>query len=250
VGIMPSFYEITRFSVAVSDAITAVSRFLRDETIKEFKIEKPIDVIHNFIDCNEFRPSRNQALKKRLAPGGEKVIMHASNFRKVKKLPVVIEVFDKVRRAVPCRLVLIGDGPEREPTERLVNELGVTDFVTFMGEQEFIADILPVADVFLLPSAHESFGLSALEAMSCAVPVVASNIGGLHEVVEEGVTGYLCSPDDPGCMAGIITMLFRDEGKRRQMGLQGRERAKRDFGKDAIIDQYIALYERVLGTRA
>lgn len=246
VGQMPSFYEITRFSVAVSDAITAVSQFLKKETIEVFKIDTPIEVIHNFIDCGEFRPTPNESIRKRLAPNGERIIMHASNFRKVKNLPAVVQVFYKVQSKLPCRLALIGEGPELEPTERLCAELGISNQVTFMGEQEFIADILPVADLFLLPSAHESFGLTALEAMSCGVPVVASNIGGLHEVVEHGSTGFLCNPDDSECMAQIVLKLFQDESRRREMGMRGRDRAKREFGREKIVDQYSALYERLL----
>jgi len=247
VGMMPSYYEIARFSVSVSDAITSVSEFLKEETIKAFRIEKPIRVIPNFVDCNEFRPAPNSSIRKKLAPGGERLVVHASNFRKVKNIPTVIEVFHEVKKALPARLVLIGDGPEKETAERTCSRLGIKDDVTFMGEQEFIADILPVADAFLLPSDHESFGLSALEAMSCGVPVVGSNVGGLHEVIDHGETGFLCDPHDVECMADCLISMFRNEDRRRDMGLKGRERARRNFGKDKIIEQYMDLYRDVLG---
>ncbi|MFH1755740.1 MAG: N-acetyl-alpha-D-glucosaminyl L-malate synthase BshA [Candidatus Latescibacterota bacterium] len=246
VGLMPSFYEITRFSISASDAITAVSRFLEQETIREFKIEKPIHVIHNFVDCNEFRPLRNAALREKLAPSGEKLIIHASNFRKVKNIPIVIEIFEKVRRKMSSRLILIGDGPEREASERKAKTLGIESDVVFMGDQEFIADILPVGDVFLLPSGHESFGLAALEAMSCGVPVVASNVGGLHEVIDHNETGYLCNPSDVDCMAKIILELLTDEEKRRNIGFKAREKAKRNFSKDKIVSEYLKLYNDLL----
>jgi N-acetyl-alpha-D-glucosaminyl L-malate synthase BshA len=246
VGLMPSFYEITRFSIAESDAITAVSRFLERETVEAFKIEKPIHVIHNFVDCNEFRPLRNPGIREKLAPDGEKLVLHASNFRKVKNIPTIIEIFNKVRQEVPSRLILIGDGPEREGAERKASALGIERDVVFMGDQEFIADLLPAADVFLLPSEHESFGLAALEAMSCAVPVVASNVGGLHEVIDHNETGYLCDPADVVCMAKIIVELFTDEEKRRSIGFKAREKAKQDFGKDKIVDEYVRLYNELL----
>ncbi len=246
VGMMPSFYEITRFSVSVSDAITAVSRFLKDQTVEAFRIKKPIDVIHNFVDCNEFRPAREAGVRQKLAPGGEKLIMHASNFRKVKNIPAVVKVFYDVQKTIPCRLVFIGDGPEREPIEKMCSDLGVRSLVTFLGEQEYVADILPAADCFLLPSEHESFGLSALEAMSCGVPVIASNIGGLHEVIDDGTTGHLCGPNETGCMTEILLELLTDEAERKNMGIRSRERAKREFGKDKIIEQYISIYNKIL----
>ncbi|UCG53296.1 MAG: N-acetyl-alpha-D-glucosaminyl L-malate synthase BshA [Candidatus Latescibacterota bacterium] len=246
VGLMPSFHEITRFSIAVSDAITAVSRFLERQTVEAFKIDKPIRVIHNFVDCNEFRPARDTSVRQRYASGDEKLLIHVSNFRKVKNIPVVIDVFSRLRASLPCRLLLVGDGPELEPTERLVHDQGLAGDVVFLGDQEFIADILPAGDVFLLPSEHESFGLAALEAMSCGLPVVASNIGGLHEVIDDGETGFLFDPHDVNGMSEVTLRLFTDETWRKTVGLKSRERAKRDFGKDKIIGEYIALYEELV----
>ena len=246
VGVMPSFFEITRFSISVSDAITAVSSFLERQTVEAFRIERPIRVIHNFVDCNEFRPSRNDEMRARFAKPDEKLIVHVSNFRKVKNLPVVVEVFSRVRESYPTKLLLVGDGPELETVERAVLERGLSSDVVFLGEQEFIAGVLPAGDVFLLPSEHESFGLAALEAMSCGLPVVASNIGGLHEVIEDGETGFLFNPHDVAAMSDVIVRLFGDEGWRGAVGLNARERAKRDFGKDKIVGEYMSLYEELL----
>jgi N-acetyl-alpha-D-glucosaminyl L-malate synthase BshA len=246
VGVMPSFYEITRFSIAVSDAVTAVSRFLERETVRTFEIESPIRVIHNFVDTEEFRPEPAAEIRSRYARPEEKTVVHVSNFRKVKNLPAVIEVFARIRKAGPAKLLLIGDGPELEAVERDVAERGLGSDVVFLGDQEFIAKLLPAGDVFLLPSEHESFGLAALEAMSCAIPVVASNIGGLHEVVDDGETGFLFDPHDIEGMSDTILRLFRDEDRRREVGARARARAERDFAKDKIVDQYLALYEGLL----
>jgi N-acetyl-alpha-D-glucosaminyl L-malate synthase BshA len=246
VGLMPSFHEITRFSISVSDAITAVSSFLRRQTLEAFKIDRPIDVIHNFVDCNEFRPVRDEAVRRRYAPDDKKVLIHVSNFRKVKNIPTVVDVFSKVRERIPCRLLLVGDGPELEPVEKMVAERCLSEDVIFLGDQEFIADILPVGDVFLLPSEHESFGLAALEAMSCGVPVVTSNIGGLREVVVDGETGFLCDPHDDKGMSEVVLRLLRDEPWRKNMGFKARERVQKYFGRDKIVGEYITLYESLL----
>jgi len=246
VGLMPSYYEITRFSIEQSDAVTAVSEFLRRETVREFRVESPIEVIHNFVDGDQFHPQDDPCARKRLAPAGERVLMHVSNFRKVKNLPAVLKVFSEVRRHEPCRLVLVGDGPEREATERLAVEMGLAEAVDFLGDQEYIADVLPAADVFLLPSQHESFGLSALEAMSCAVPVVGSRIGGLPEVIVNEETGFLCDPNDVSCMTAITLGLLRDETLRRKIGASARERAVTEFGRDRIVRRYIESYERLV----
>jgi len=246
VGMMPSYYEITRFSIEKSDAVTAVSEFLRKETIREFRIERPIEVVHNFVDTELFRAECDPAVRARLSPGGERVIMHVSNFRKVKNLPVVVDVFNEVQRLIPSRLVLVGDGPEREAVERRTEELGLDEKVVFLGDQEYIADLLPAADVFLLPSQHESFGLAALEAMSCGVPVVGSKIGGLPEVIAHEETGYLCDPNDVESMKAIVVGLFRNEELRRSIGRSARERAIQEFNRDRVVARYVSAYHRLL----
>lgn len=247
VGMMPSYYEITRFSIEKSDAVTTVSEFLRRETVREFRIEHPIDVIHNFVDTEAFRPKPTPGARARFSPHGERVLMHVSNFRKVKNMPVLIQVFYEVQKHVPTRLVLVGDGPERESTERQAEALGIVSKVDFLGDQEYIADLLPAADVFLLPSQHESFGLAALEAMSCGVPVLGSRIGGLPEVIEHEQTGFLCDPNDVDCMKAIVLGLFHDEALRQRIGRAARERAERLFNRDRIVAQYVAVYRRLLG---
>jgi len=250
VGMMPSYYEITRFSIEKSDAVTTVSDFLKRETIREFRVEHPIDVIHNFVDTDLFRPRGSSPARCRLAKDGERILMHVSNFRKVKNLPVVLNVFNEVQKLIPARLVLVGDGPERESTERQAHALGIERKVSFLGDQEDVADLLPMADVFLLPSQHESFGLAALEAMSCGVPVVGSRIGGLPEVIEHEKTGFLCDPNDVECMKAIVFSLLKDEPLRREIGQASRERVERLFNRDRIVGQYVETYERVLETAA
>jgi len=246
VGVMPSFHEVTRFSIKKSDAITTVSEFLRDATVTEFRIDNPIDVIHNFVDTDEFVPDPNSPMRERLAPDGQRVLMHVSNFRKVKNIPTIVEVFAEVRKRSSARLVLIGDGPERAAVERLATELGVNEDVVFLGDQEYVSRILPAADLFMLPSEHESFGLAALEAMSCGVPVLGSRIGGLPEVIEDGKTGFLCSPDDITCMSEIALKMLNDEPTRAEIGANARARAVARFNRDHIVDQYVNVYNRLL----
>ncbi len=246
VGIMPSYYEITRFSIEKSDAVTAVSEFLRRETVREFRIERPIEVIHNFVDTELFRPKASCAARTRLSPNGEKVLMHISNFRKVKNLPVLLQVFNDVQKHIPARLALVGDGPERESVERQAEDMGIIDRVDFLGDQEFVAELLPAADVFLLPSQHESFGLAALEAMACGVPVVGSRIGGLPEVIIHEETGYLCDPNDVACMSAIVLGLLRDEGLRLKIGRAARARAEQEFNRDKVVARYVDAYQRLV----
>ena len=246
VGIMPSYYEITRFSIEKSDAVTAVSEFLRRETVREFRIERPIEVIHNFVDTELFRPKASCAARSRLSPNGEKVLMHISNFRKVKNLPVLLQVFNEVQKHIPARLALVGDGPERESVERQAEDMGIIERVDFLGDQEFVAELLPAADVFLLPSQHESFGLAALEAMSCGVPVVGSRIGGLPEVIIHEETGYLCDPNDVACMSAIVLGLLRDEDLRLKIGRAARARAEQEFNRDKVVARYVDAYQRLV----
>ncbi len=246
VGIMPSYYEITRFSIEKSDAVTAVSEFLRRETVREFRIERPIEVIHNFVDTELFRPKASCAARTRLSPNGEKVLMHISNFRKVKNLPVLLQVFNDVQKHIPARLALVGDGPERESVERQAEDMGIIDRVDFLGDQEFVAELLPAADVFLLPSQHESFGLAALEAMACGVPVVGSRIGGLPEVIIHEETGYLCDPNDVACMSAIVLGLLRDEDLRLKIGRAARARAEQEFNRDKVVARYVDAYQRLV----
>ena len=241
VGVEPAFFRITQFSIQSSDRVTAVSRFLKERAEATFGITREIEVIYNFVDPKLFAPRKRSTL--RLAPPESRVLMHASNFRQVKNIPAVIQVFAEVRTRVPSKLVMIGDGPEKAAAEQLTRELGLERDVLFLGNQDCMEELLPLADVFLLPSSSESFGLVALEAMSAEVPVVASNVGGLPEVVEHGVTGFL---HDPGHIAGLVSSVLRllgNESLRRTMGRRARRVARERFGTDEMVGRYIRVYE-------
>jgi N-acetyl-alpha-D-glucosaminyl L-malate synthase BshA len=241
VGVEPAFFRVTQFTIQSSDRVTAVSRFLKERTEESFGISRPIDVIYNFVDPTVFTPRRRGSL--RLAPPQTRVLMHASNFRPVKNIPAVIKVFSEVRKQVASKLVMVGDGPEKAGAEQLARELGIQRDVLFLGNQDCMEELLPLADVFLLPSSSESFGLVALEAMSAEVPVVASNNGGLPEVVEHGETGFL---HDSGAIDGFVSSVLRllqNERLRRAMGRKARQVARRRFSVDDIVGQYIRVYE-------
>jgi N-acetyl-alpha-D-glucosaminyl L-malate synthase BshA len=241
VGAEPSFFRVTQFSMRSSDRVTAVSRFLKERAEATFGVTKPIDVIYNFVDPNVFSPRKHGRL--RLAGPDTKVLMHASNFRAVKNIPVIIQVFAEVRKQLQAKLVMVGDGPEKAGAEQLARELGVHRDVLFLGNQDCMEELLPLADVFLLPSSSESFGLVALEAMSAEVPVIASNAGGLPEVVEHGFTGFL---HDPGHVAGYVNSalkLLGNESLRRTMGRRGRRVARERFTADEMVGRYVQVYE-------
>jgi L-malate glycosyltransferase len=241
VGVEPALFRVTQFSIQSSDRITAVSHFLKQRAEATFGITRPIDVVYNFVDTKVFAPRRKTAL--RLGPPETRVLMHASNFRPVKNIPTVIHVFAEVRKRVASKLVMVGDGPEKAPAEQLVRELGLERDVLFLGNQDYMQELLPLADVFLLPSSSESFGLVALEAMSAEVPVVASTAGGLPEVVEHGVTGYL---HDPQHVAGFVTSVLRllqNEPLRRTMGRRARAVARARFSPEEMVGRYMRVYE-------
>jgi N-acetyl-alpha-D-glucosaminyl L-malate synthase BshA len=232
---------VTKFSIQSSDRVTAVSRFLKERAEATFGITREIEVIYNFVDPSVFAPRRQGRL--RLAGPGTKVLMHASNFRAVKNIPVIIQTFAEVRKALPAKLVMVGDGPEKAGAEQLARELGIQKDVLFLGNQDCMEELLPLADVFLLPSSSESFGLVALEAMSAEVPVIASNTGGLPEVVEHGFTGFL---HDPGHVAGYVSSalkLLTNEPLRRTMGRRGRRVARERFSADEMVARYVQVYE-------
>ena len=241
VGVEPAFFRVTQFSIQSSDRVTAVSRFLKERTEESLGITRPIEVVYNFVDPRVFTPRRRGAM--RLAGPDTRVLMHASNFRPVKNIEAVIKVFAEVRKKVPTKLVMVGDGPEKPGAEHLARELGLHRDVLFLGNQDCMEELLPLADVFLLPSSSESFGLVALEAMSAEVPVVASNIGGLPEVVEHGATGFL---HDPRSIDGFVTSVLRllgNERLRRAMGRRARREARERFNVDDIVDRYVRVYE-------
>jgi N-acetyl-alpha-D-glucosaminyl L-malate synthase BshA len=243
VGQAPSFYAATKFSIEESDCVTAVSDWLLGETRRVFHTERRIHVIPNFIDPDTFHPTPAAERRAQFAAEGEKVLLHISNFRPVKNVGAVVEVFDAVRRAVPARLLLVGDGPERIPTEQRVAELGLTGRVVFLGNQEYVEDILPLADVLLLPSLHESFGLVVLEAMAVGVPVVATRVGGTAEVVEDGVSGFLRDPHDVAGMAEAARRLFTEPGLAERMRAAALARARERYRVEAIVPRYVEVYE-------
>ena len=242
----PSFAPVVNYSINESDGVTAVSDYLRTETLCHFDVQQEIEVIPNFVDTERFRRTNKQHFKQALCPNGEKVLVHVSNFRPVKRATDVVEVFHRLREeGMAVKLLLVGDGPDRVPAQHLARELDVYDDVRFLGKQEPVEEILSIADVFLMPSGSETFGLAALEAMACGVPVVASNIGGLPELVVEGRCGFLCPLGDIDCFTDRARRILQDEALQRQMGDAARERAAGVFNKNQVVPLYEAYYEQV-----
>ncbi len=250
VGQEPSFFPMTRFLIEQSDAVTAVSSFLARETRDVFHVERPVTVIPNFVDTRRFRPLDNPDLRARYARDDEALVVHASNFREVKNLPAVVDVFAAVAADRPARLLLLGDGPEREPALVRLRGLGLADQVEAPGLVEDLGEVLPVADLMLLPSRHESFGLVALEAMSCGVPVIATNQGGTDEFIDDGVNGYLRDPDDVAGMAAAAVALLGDPGLHRHLREEARRDAVETFGTHCVLKRYVELYDQVLALDA
>jgi len=245
VGQELSFYAITRFSIEQSDAVTAVSAYLRDETVRAFGIKRPIQVIPNFVNLEEYRPSAS-ACREGLAPAGHRILTHASNFREVKRVRDVVRVFARVRRAMPSTLLMIGDGPDRADAEREARELQVEGDVRFLGRIDTVADLFQASDLFILPSQLESFGLAALEAMACGSPVLSTRVGGVPEVIEDGVSGILESPGAVEAMARRAIELLRDPVAHRAMADAAVRRAQ-DFSADRVVPMYEKLYAEIVG---
>ncbi len=247
VGRDASFESVVCYSIEQSDGVTAVSDYLRRETHEHFCTDCEIEVVPNFIDTERFQRMDKEHFKQALCPGGEKVIVHVSNFRPVKRAPEVVRVFHRLRQeGLPLKLLLVGDGPDRSNAERLARELGIYQDVRFLGKQEPVEEILSIADVFLMPSGSETFGLAALEAMACHVPVVASDIGGLPELVVEGECGFLCPLGDLDAFTERTRRILTDDTLQARMAAAARARAENAFGLDRIIPQYEAYYEHVL----
>jgi N-acetyl-alpha-D-glucosaminyl L-malate synthase BshA len=247
VGNQPLFQRITRFCIDVSDRVTAVSEFLRQETLRTFAITRSVRVIHNFVDCDRFMPRVDAALRARFASEAEAIVMHASNFRPVKNIGVLIDVFAGIQRALPARLVLVGEGPDVALAKRRAEELGVQDRVRFLGNQECIEELLPLADLFLLPSHHESFGLAALEAMACGTVVIASSVGGTREVIDDGETGFLRAPQDVAGWTRTAIDVLRDAPRRERVARAARTAAQTRFAGDKAAVAYEEEYERARG---
>ncbi|MBM4171715.1 MAG: N-acetyl-alpha-D-glucosaminyl L-malate synthase BshA [Ignavibacteria bacterium] len=247
-GLEPSFMPLVKFSIEESDGVTAVSRFLKEKTLTNFNISKEIEVIYNFIDTEKYKPSVDKTFRSHVASSGEKILIHTSNFRVVKRVTDTIRILEKVRKEVPVKLLLVGDGPDRSDCERLARELDVQKEVMFLGKQDALHEILGVADLFLMPSQSESFGLSALEAMSCGVPVVSSSVGGLPELINHADTGFIAEIGDVERMAKYVIDLLTNEKKYKQFSKNSRDRAVLNFEKKIIVPKYIEYYEKILSS--
>lgn len=245
VGRDKTYSPVVTFSMEESDILTAVSENLKEETYKNFNINKPIDVIHNFVDVNRFNKKPVDAFKKLIAPNNEKIIVHASNFRKLKRVKDVVDIFLLLNKKIPSKLLLIGDGPERAEIEAFTRSCENCGEIKFLGKQEQIEDILPISDLFLLPSEYESFGLAALEAMAAEVPVVSTNAGGLPEININGITGFMSNVGDVVEMSENAVKILQDEGTHLVFKNNALLQAKK-FGIDKIVPQYEALYKRVV----
>ena len=248
VGLEPSFLPLVKFSIEQSDGVTAVSRFLKEKTITNYSCEKPIEVIPNFIDINLYKPNGKTAFGERIAPDGEKILVHTSNFRPVKRVPDTIKILKKVIEDVPAKLILIGDGPDRSECERLCRQLDLCDQVKFLGKQEGLVEILNSADLFLIPSQSESFGLAALEAMACGLPVISSSVGGLPELINHNETGFIAEIGDVDRMAKYAVDLLGNDRKYKLFSKNARDRAVNKFDKSKIIPIYEEFYKSVLNS--
>jgi len=246
VGSDRSYSETVAFSIRQSDAVTAVSQSLKADTTREFGAIGDIRVIPNFVNCEQHQRRDVAGLRARLAPAGQKLVIHVSNFRPVKRVTAVIEIFNRIRAKVPARLLMVGDGPDLDEAVRLAREYELMSDVQFLGDQEQVVPLLSVADLFLMPSAQESFGLAALEAMSCEVPVVASRVGGVPEVIEDGVSGYLRGVDDLDGMAEAAVRLLTDTALHARVAAEARRTAETRFADTKIVPMYEAYYHEVL----
>lgn len=245
VGREASYEPVVTWSINQSDAVTAVSDSLVRDTLNHFAVKRPIRMIPNFIDFERFNKKPRQHFKDLIAPNNERIIVHTSNFRKVKRVEDVVRIFDIIQNEIPAKLLLIGDGPERSNIEKVCRELGVCNKVTFLGKQEAIEEILSICDLFILPSESESFGLSALEAMACEVPVISTNTGGLPEVNIHGVTGFISNIGDYQDMAANALQLLQNDTLLVQFRKNALNQAKK-FDLNRVLNQYIAVYEETI----
>jgi N-acetyl-alpha-D-glucosaminyl L-malate synthase BshA len=247
VGSDRSYFPITKFSIEKSDGITSISEYLRRQTVEVFGVHNEIRVITNFVNCDLYKPDREKALAKCYAPAAEKLLIHVSNFRPVKRVQDCVRVLAEVVRRAPAHLLMVGDGPERGPAEYLARELGVERHVSFLGKQNHVERIIPLAHVLLMPSELESFGLAALEGMACGVPAVATRVGGVPELITDGVDGYLEAVGDINAQAARVTALVTDDELHERMSQAARRTASDRFCADKIIPLYERYYEEVCG---
>ena len=248
VGLDRSYLPITRYSIEQSDGVTAISNYLRDRTLRVFDVKNQIEVIYNSVNCDVYRrdPQTVAQMRAEYAPNGQRILVHLSNFRPVKRLTDVIEIFDRVHKQIPSRLLLIGDGPDRSVAEWLAVQKGIHDDVLFLGKQDQVYDKIAAADIMLLPSELESFGLAALEAMACEVVPIATRAGGVPEVIEHGKTGYLADVGDVETMARYALDLLKNDELLQRMAKQARAAAMERFCSTKIVKQYEDYYQRVL----
>jgi len=247
VGLEPTFLPLMRYSIEQSDAVTAVSRFLREKTVSQYGVKKDINVIYNFVDTEKYKRISVGKWRNHIAKDSEKILIHVSNFRNLKRVPDVIRIFAEVQKQLPSKLLLVGDGPDRSECEMLVRDLHIAEHVHFLGKQQAIVEILSSADLMLMPSQSESFGLSALEAMCCEVPVVSTSVGGLPELIVHGETGFIAEIGDIHRMAKYTLDLLSNDQKRAIFAANSRARAVECFDSKKIIPQYEALYASVVG---
>ena len=248
VGSDRSYLPITRFSIEKSDGVTAVSNYLREATYKTLGVRKEIEVIYNFVNCDLYTPAAESSLRRHYAPNGERVLIHLSNFRPVKRPTSVVEIFNIVQARLPAVLLMVGDGPERSSAEWLAHKYGIDRKVQFLGKRDNIEEFMACSDLLLLPSSNESFGLVALEAMASEVPVLVSKVGGLPEVLEDGLDGFLVEPENIEEMGRKALEILSDEDRRREMGKHARQTARARFCSKRIIPQYEMFYERIVET--
>ena len=249
-GLEPSFLPTMKFSIEKADGVTAVSKFLADKTNIQYKIDKHIEVIPNFVDTEKFKRQNDEqtnCFKKNFAPNNEKILIHISNFRALKRVQDVIKIYDEVRKKVDSKLILVGDGPDRSDCELLVRELELADHVRFMGKQDALVELLSISDIFIMPSQSESFGLSALEAMSCGVPVISSSVGGLPELNLHRETGFIAEIGDVERMAKYAVDLLSDPRRYEAMSKNARKRAE-DFSEDKVVPMYEEFYEKIVAS--
>ncbi len=251
VGLDRSYLPITRYAIQESDGVTAISNYLKEKTVEDFGVTQGIEVIENFVNCDVYMPIKDEAkraeARRRLAEPGEAILMHLSNFRPVKRVVDVVKIFARVVRETPAQLVLIGDGPDRSAAEWLAHDLGIQAKVHFMGKLERVHEVLPLADILLMPSELESFGLAALEAMACKVPSIATRVGGVPELIDDGVTGLLYPVGDiEGMSLGALSLL-KDREKLDAMREAGRKTAQKRFCSSLVVPHYVRYYEQVLG---
>ncbi len=255
VGLDRGYLPITRYAIEQSDGVTAISNYLREQTQASFNVKRPIETIPNFVNCDVYMPVEDQAHRTKectrrcFAPAGEPILMHLSNFRPVKRVADAVKVFARVARETPAQLVLVGDGPDRSQAEWLAHDLGIHSRVHFLGKQDRVNELLGLADLFLMPSEMESFGLAALEAMACKVPAIATRVGGVPELIDDGENGLLFPVGDVEAMAAGILSLLRDPARLAAMREAARKTAQRRFCAQQVVPQYVRYYERVIGEK-